>query len=187
MKKFLSVFLACTSLSCLLFTSCTKEASVKSSTVNSNASANATMADKISAAIDPKGYLGVYTVRDSKTIYMGQANDDGSNVLIHLDYIDVKKSVLPTADKKHLTMPYGPSNYVDSGWAYIIDYDFKENHIVLSPNQAMLDDIVPGSFEVKFVRYFKELKQASFVTRFTALSDKGRETQITEFLYKGEL
>lgn len=174
------------SLCCLLLTSCTKDAVVPPSqtTANRTAETTRTTSDAISTAISPTGVLGTYLVRDSKTIFIGQANSTGSNEFIHLDYIDVPKKLLATADKKHLTMPYGPSNYVDSGWAYIIDYNVATKAITLTPNAAMIADIVPGSFETLFTFYDPKGKSGTFVTRFTALSDRGNETEISENFFK---
>ena len=173
-------------LACALLTSCSKEAVTKSGTEVSNPATDKTVssASSISDIAAPVGFLGVYSVRDSKTIYKGQANADGSNEFIHLDYIDVPKTLSLAPDNKHLTMPYGPSNYVDSGWAYLISYDKATNIITLEPNAAMIADIVPGSFETRYSSYNPKTKEGSFLTRFTALSDKGNETEISEYFYK---
>ncbi len=177
------------SLFCFLFASCSKEIAVKQSSLSSTknvslSSKSAVSSQAVSSAVDPSGFLGVYLVRDSKTIFIGQANPKGTNEFIHLDYIDVPKTISAAADKKNLTMPYGPSNYVDSGWAYIIGYDAAAKTITLAPNAAMIADIVPGSFETRFVAYDPKSKAGTFVTRFTSLSDNGNETEISENFYK---
>lgn len=185
MKKSLLAFVPA-AFACLLLTNCSKEAVSKSEpTVSTSASdKTAPLTDAIVNDLAPNGVLGQYMVRDSKTIYRGQANSQGSNEIIHLDYIEVPKTLSVAADKKHLTMPYGPSNYVDSGWAYLINYDKVTNIITLEPNAAMIADIEPGSFETLLATYNPKTKEGNFATRFTALSDKGNETQITEYFHK---
>ncbi len=74
-------------------------------------------------------------------------------------------------------MPYRPSNYADSRRAHLISYDKVTGIITLEPNAAMIADIVPGSFETRCSSYNPKTKEVSFVTRFTALSNKGNETK----------
>lgn len=177
MKKLSASFLSILS-AIFLLSSCAKE-DMKPQAVSTNTVSNAT------TATGPKQFLGVYNVRDAKTIFIGQANPKSSNVLIHLDYLDVQKTMSLTADKKHFTMPYGPSNYVDSGWAYIIDYNAKTKEVSLAPNAAMIADIIPGSFETRFATYDPATQEGTFVTRFTTLSDvNGNEVEVSENLFR---
>ncbi len=162
--------------------SCSKEATNKQEITNSN---NFKTADNtISSLSFPDGYLGVYTVQDEKTIFIGQANSQGTNVLLNLSYIQVPTTITPSEDKKHLTMPYGAAAYSDSGWAYIIGYNAATKSLTLEPNDAMIHDIVPNSFEVLAASYDPKRKEGSFVTRFTAIKDNGNETQLSESFFK---
>lgn len=172
-------------LFCLALASCSKDVASKQTTVTTSTDSEASSLSNtaISNAATPTGFLGEYTVRDEKTIYQGQANAQSSNVLIHLSYLDTKKSITPTADKKHLTMPVG-TDYATSGWAYIIDYDKATKTITLSPNPAMQKDIVVNSFETIAALYNPNTKEGSFTTRFTALKDNGNESQLSESFWK---
>ena len=138
----------------------------------------------INEFINPSGVVGNYTVRDAKTIYIGQANDNGSNVLIHLDYIDVTKKIDLSENKKSLTSDYGPSTTNTQGWKYIISYDVKTKAIVLKPNDVMLAGIVPGSFEQLLAKYDTKAKKWVFVTRYTGLNDNGNESEVSETYWK---
>ena len=173
-------------LFCLIMASCSKEITSKETTIpaSANAQMSSVASTTISNAIEQNGFLGEYTVRDEKIVFIGQANPRGTNVFIQLAYLDVQKSITLTDDKKHLTMPYGPSTYTDAGWAYIIDYDKNTKSITLSPNAAMQKDIVAGSFETLAAVYDPKTKEGSFFTRFTALKDNGNETQISEGFWK---
>ena len=93
---------------------------------------------------------------------------------------------MPTADKKHLTCSFGYGYYIDKGWKYIIGYDFKNKQLTLAPNDAMAAGIEPGSFEVLYAAYDPSSKSFVFQTRFTALEDKGNESEMIEPLAKSE-
>ncbi len=190
MKKRNSFSIEVISLSvifCLVLAGCTKEITTvtPAAIINQPQSSDKTTGSSaISSAINPSGFLGAYTVRDEKTIYIGQANPEGTNVLINLSYIDVPTTITPDKNNKRLTMPYGAAAYADSGWAYLIGYDAATKVITLAPNDAMIADIVPGSFETLFAFYDPKRKEGTFVTRFTTLRENGNETQLSENFFK---
>ena len=139
--------------------------------------------DSILQAIAPGYILGEYSVRGSRTVYNGQANDAGDNIRLSLDYFGVKNMTI-APDKKHLYLPFGEGKYVDRGWAYLIGYDFKKGVITLEPNDRMKAGIVPGSFEKLYADYLPVYQSWTFQTRFTALEDKGDESEVIEPLGK---
>jgi hypothetical protein len=139
--------------------------------------------DSILQAIAPGYILGEYSVRGSRTVYNGQANDNGDNIRLSLDYFGVKNMTI-APDKKHLYLPFGEGKYVDRGWAYLIGYDFKKGVITLEPNDKMKAGIVPGSFENLYADYLPVYQSWTFQTRFTALEDKGDESEVIEPLSK---
>ena len=170
---------------CSLIGGCSKDAAARQSTAPGNKTLKMAEDDNNLAALStPAGILGAYTVQDEKTVYKGQANPKGNNVLIHLDFINVPTNITTAPDKKHLTMPYGAAAYADSGWTYLIGYNAATKATTLAPNDAMINDIVPNSFEVLLAVYDSKTKQGSFITRFTALKDKGNETELSETFFK---
>ncbi len=183
-----SVHTLCTgvSLCCLLLGGCTKEATapLRAAAVSISNSSDAITADAINQWIELKGVLGTYTVRDEKTIFIGQANANGTNVLVHLDYLDVEKDIRPAADKKHLTCAYGPETTKTEGWAYLIGYNRNTHAIVLTPNEPMKAGIVPNSFKQLVATYDVPTETWTFVTRYTGLTDNGNESQVGETFWK---
>lgn len=165
--------------------SCTKQVQQKSSAINSNEVANLSGSDSIMLALNPLKVIGEYSSRGSRTVYNGQANENGDNIRLILDFFATKK-VLPSSDKKHLTCPYGEGKYVDRGWKYIIGYNYKTKQLTLAPNEAMAAGIVPGSFETLYAVYDAGFNSFTFQTRFTALEDNGNESEVIEPLGKTE-
>lgn len=167
----------------LCFATACKKESVQQNSVDTNTmSAAVTSSDSIAKAINPFEILGEYSVRGSRTIYNGQANEEGDNIRLILDYFGTKK-ILPSADKKHLTCPYGEGGLADKGWKYIIGYDFKHKKITLEPNSAMAAEIVPGSFETLYADYSAAYNSFTFQTRYTLKKD-GNESEVIEPLAK---
>src|SRR5205814_1660549 len=119
------------SLFSLFFISCRKDVFEKTAQTNSSAVSALTGSDSILKAINPFGIIGEYSTRGSRTVYDGQANENGDNMKLAIDFYGVKK-ILPSPDKKHLTCPYGEGKYVERGWKYIIGYDFKIKKIMLA-------------------------------------------------------
>ena len=174
------------SLLCLLLASCSKDVVNQPAAPSLSSSATektVTASDAISISLNPNGVLGDYTSHSEKTLYIGQANSTGSNVLLHLNYINLPKTMKAADDKKHLTTPFGASDSYE-GWQYIIGYNVATKQLVVTPNAAMTAAIVPGSFESLQATYSPSAKTWSFVTRFTALTDNGNETQINETFWK---
>jgi len=165
--------------------SCRKEAVQDTSATNSAVNSDVTAGESILRVINLRSVLGEYSTRGSRTVYDGQANSNGDNITVIIDYFGVKK-ILPSADKKHLTCPYGEGKYVNRGWKYIIGYDFKRKQLTLAPNDAMAAEIVPGSFETLYAAYDAASNSFVFQTRFTALEDKGNESEVIEPLVKTE-
>ena len=165
--------------------SCKKE-TIQSSTVATGPAVTAlTGSDSILRAINAVPVIGNYSTRGSQTIYDGQANPDGSNIKLILDFF-IQKKILPSPDKGHLTCPVGYGKYMERGWKYVIGYDFKNKQLTLAPNEAMAAQIVPGSFETLYAVYDASSKSFVFQTRFTALEDNGNESEMIEPLVKSE-
>ena len=132
-----------------------------------------------------RSVTGNYQTRGSQTIYDGQANEDGSNISRILDFF-IEKKIVPSADKRHFTCPYGYGKYMQKGWKYIVGYDVKNNRVTLAPDAVMAAEIVPGSFKVLYAAYDASSKSFTFQTRFTALEDNGNESEMMEPLVKIE-
>lgn len=163
--------------------SCKKEA-VQNSTVSTSETTTLTGSDSIFRALNFLP-IGTYSTRGSRTVYDGQANKNGDNIKVIMDFF-VNKKIVPAADKKHLTCLFGYGYYMDKGWKYIIGYDFKNKQLTLEPNDVMAAEIEPGSFEVLYAAYDASSKSFVFQTRFTALEDKGNESEMVEPLAKSE-
>jgi len=162
--------------------SCKKE-TIAAKPVSSSSVSAATVADSIQAAISPWYVLGEYSTRGSRTIYNGQANENGDNIKLSLDYFGTKTMTV-APDKKHLLLPFGEQKYVNKGWAYVIRYDFDKKKVIAEPNDAMKSGIVPGSFESLYADYSPRYQSWTFQTRFTALDDNGNESEVIEPLGK---
>ncbi len=164
--------------------SCKKEAVQNSTVTTSETSTALTGSDSILRAINVLP-TGQYSTRGSKTVYDGEANKDGSNIKVIIDFFATKK-IVPAADKRHLTCPFGYGYYTDKGWKYIIGYDFKRRQLTLAPNDVMAAEIEPGSFETLYAAYDASSKSFVFQTRFIALEDNGDESEMIEPLAKSE-
>lgn len=134
-------------------------------------------------ALNPKSLLGDYTSHCEKTIFMGQANSSGSNVLIHLTYLNQPKTMVASPDKKHILASFGLDDKYKT-WQYVIGYDRATKQIVVEPNEAMAAAIVPGSFKSLLAAYDAKTQSWSFATRFTSLTDNGNETELDETFWK---
>lgn len=178
MKKTLSSIV----LVVIVLSGCKKEGA-GTQALRSASSAGLSATDSIMQAIAPGYVLGEYSVRGSRTVYYGQANDAGDNMKLTLDYFGVKQMTI-APDKKHLALPFGEGKYVNRGWAYLIGYDFKKGAITVEPNDKMKAGIVPGSFEALYVDYLPGYQSWTFQTRFMALEDKGDESEVIEPLGK---
>jgi len=163
--------------------SCKKEA-VQNSPVTTSETSALTGSDSVLWALNALP-IGTYAGKGSRTVYDGQANKNGDNIKVIMDFF-VSKKIVPTADKKHLSCPFGYGFYVDKGWKYIIGYDFKKKQLTLAPNDVMAAEIVPGSFEALYAAYDASSKSFVFQTRFIALEDNGNESEMVEPLGKSE-
>lgn len=191
MKKtsmFHTLLVVSCSFVCLFLGSCRKDAgtpetvSTSSSAVSSlSGSSEMLNGNEISLAISPSGILGTYSVRGSRTVYRGQANDNGDNIILSIDYINEKK-ILPSPETKSLTCGYGETNFVNQGWKYLIRYNKATGKITLAPNDVMAAAIKPNSFECLSASYDAVYKQFFFQTRFTNLD--GNENEVVDILAK---
>lgn len=168
----------------IVLASCKKEGT-GTQPLSSSSSAALSATDSILQAIAPGYVLGEYSVRGSRTVYNGQANDAGDNIRMSLDYFGVKNMTV-APDKRHLSLPFGEGKYVSRGWAYLIGYDFEKGVITVEPNDKMKAGIIPGSFESLYVDYSPGYQSWTFQTRFTALEDKGDESEVVEPLGKSK-
>ena len=162
----------------ILLVSCKKEQTNKNA-IKSSSNSELSVTDSILKAISPGYILGEYHSRGSRTVYDGQANDNGDNIKLILDFF-ATKTMTVAPDKKHLTIPFGEGKYTDRGWAYIIGYDFKKHSITVEPNDIMKCEIQPGSFEALYAAYERQYQSWTFQTRFIALEDHGNESEVIE-------
>ncbi len=135
----------------------------------------------ITSAFSPYKVLGNYSLRGSRTKYRGQANDQGDNIILSIDYIG-ERTVETLRDEKALTCGYGETNYVNMGWQYIIRYNPKTKEILLSPNDTMAAAIAPNSFEMLYAAFDPVSHSFTFQTRFT--DTDGNENEVLDILSK---
>lgn len=162
----------------IMVVSCKKE-QTHTNAINSSSVSELSATDSILKAISPGYILGEYSSRGSRTVYDGEANDNGDNIKLILDFF-ATKTMTVAPDKKHLTIPFGEGKYTSRGWAYIIGYDFKKHSITVEPNDIMKREIQLGSFEALYATYDPQYQSWTFQTRFIALDDHGNESEVIE-------
>ncbi len=129
----------------------------------------------------PNKVLGLYSLRGSRTKYRGQANENGDNIILSLDYFGERTVVVSKADKV-LTCGYGEPNLTNQGWKYVIHYNTSTKEIILTPNDTMTAAIKPNSFEMLYAVYNPVYHSFTFQTRYT--DTDGNENEVLDILNK---
>ena len=167
----------------LLMTSCSKSVTNyrEEASVTTEKTVPGAATESLSPSLSPASVIGNYSLRGSRTQYRGQANDQGDNISVIFDYAGTRPVTLSRTDKG-LTCGYCSDGFVQKGWMYIIRIDPQSKQILLSPNDKMLAEIKPNSFETLYAAYDPVYQSFSFQTRYTATD--GNENEVVDLLNK---
>lgn len=117
-----------------------------------------------------------------KTPFISQINTTtatDSSILI-FDFIETKS--FTRGEKKYLLLPFGDGQFISRGWKYQVLIDTTTNAILLSPNDKMKAEIVPGSFTILMATFDLPSKTFNFITRFKELN--GNKSEVAETVFK---
>ncbi len=182
--SFRAIALGAISVSILGLASCSKN--LNSEPQASPASTEKTVpasisSEDITSAGPLSNVLGNYSLRGSRTKYRGQANAQGDNIILILDYFG-ERIIEPLRSEKALTCGYGEPNLTSQGWKYVIRYNPAKKEILLSPNDTMAAAIKPNSFEQLAAVYDARFGSFTFQTRYT--DSDGNENEVIDILNK---
>ena len=178
-----TIVLGVASLGILGLASCSKNISIEPqvASANSEKTTGSIAGTDMTSANPLNKVLGDYSLRGSRTKYRGQANDEGDNIIVILDYFG-DRTIEPLRSEKALTCGYGEPNLTSQGWKYIIRYNPKTKEILLSPNDTMAAAIKPHSFEQLAAVYDAAFGSFTFQTRYT--DTEGNENEVIDILSK---
>ena len=164
-----------TAIVCFFFmlAACSKEVDTKgfgdAQDVQTSQRANST------AAISP-------VINFFKTPFISQINTTtvtDSSILV-FDFIEKKN--FTKGEKKYLLLPFGDGQFISRGWKYQILIDTTTSAILLSPNDTMKAEIIPGSFKILMATFDLPTKTFNFITRFKELN--GNKSEVAETVFK---